>query len=240
MLLVLLACSTPPSGHGVYRSGPNAVVRGARAGTVKVWGADGTVDRIGSASGDNTLVGQVGPLWITDKEIPSPTRAPAVSAALIETMAFRLKSLYGAPEAGAEGPAPSVGVWVRSAVKVRQLHAPPVYLVSAVRDDHGAGKLGAAGVKREGEDCKAVVAVLDVKAETILASMPLDLATRTCAVPGIVPPVDRDGDGGVDFLTYGQEGEKGFRAWFSLVDGKTLVAGESDIWEAIPTVPAGG
>ena len=61
-----------------------------------------------------------------------------------------------------------------------------------------------------------------------------DPQTRICAVPYALGPVDRDGDGGQDFLVYGQEKNAGFRAWFTLLPDGTLVAGEHEVWEYIP------
>lgn len=234
-MLLLLACHPEPPGSGVYRSGANAVVRGERSGELRVWGSDGTHLRMTSPGpAGSSFVGQAGGLWIVDRDLPAPPRAAAVQAALVETIGFRLKPLLGAEGGSALDPARSAGVWVRSVVKVRQKMAPPVYVVSGARDDVGAGRLGAGPVQRQGEDCRAVVAILDHEAETVIASMSLDLATRLCLVPSLVPPVDRDGDGGQDLMVHGQDGARGFRSWVELKPGPTLELGPQDSWEAIP------
>ena len=87
--------------------------------------------------------------------------------------------------------------------------------------------------QREGENCKAVLALLDAKVETALAVISLTDATETCAVPVLVAPVDIDGDGNQDALVHGQLGDKGFRAWFQIQD-RALVAGPHERWDGIP------
>lgn len=240
-LLLLLSCQREPASLGVYRSGPNAVVKGARAEEVLVWGTGGTVKRIPTAGASgNALLGEAGPLWIVDREVPAPIKATPVSAVMVEHAGFRMKPLLvpaSAPPvaAGASAPdaAKSGGVYVRSLVKVRQKSGPPIYIVTATGDEVGAGAFDGPADVRKGENCKAALGLLDSKGTELLSSTLLAAATRTCAVPVVVPPVDRDGDGVLDFLVHGQNGNKGFRSWFRM-DGTTLVAGPEDVWENIP------
>lgn len=228
MLGLALACASDPLPAGVYRSGPNAVVRGERTGTVRVWGPQGTVQRVASPGPEGTtLLGEAGPVWIVEGEVPAPTKASPVSAALVESVGFHLGPLVGAKPTGAPDAARSSGVWVRSTVKLRQELSPPIYVASATRDVSGKGD------DRTGENCVAVVATIDAKATTVLSSHALSGARQSCAVPVVVPPVDRDGDGVLDVMVHGQNGNRGFRAWFRLVDGK-LEAGPADAWEGIP------
>lgn len=230
----LLACGRAPDTHGVYRAGPNAVTRGERVGDVLVWGAQGTVKRTASKapSGDSFL-GEAGPLWIVDKELPAPPQATPVDAAMVERAGFRMKDLLGTVSSGAPDAAKAGGTYVRSVVKTRRKNAPPVYVVTATGDEVGAGRFGGPADVRSGENCKAALGLLDGKGEKLLSGVLLDDATRLCAVPVIVPPVDMDGDGKLDVLVHGQQGARGFRAWFE-IDGETLVAGPAESWEAIP------
>lgn len=236
MLLVLvIACTPAPDSLGVYKSGPNAIVRGAREGTLQVWGAEGTLSRIPSPGPDGTsLLGEAGPLWIVTRDVPAPPKATPVQAALIESFGYQLKGVVGAQGTNLVDPAQSGGVWVRSAIKVRRHLAPPVYLVGAARDDLGVGKVGGPEDTRTGDGCTAVVAVLDAQGANVLASAPVPDATAICAAPGVLGPVDRDGDGGTDFMVYGSHGAKAFRAWFELTEQNGLVAGPTDRWEGIP------
>lgn len=236
-LLSLLACGGPPS-PGVYRSGPNAVTRGPREGEVLVWGTAGTQKRVATEGPSGSVyLGESGPLWVVDHDLPAPVKAFPVDATVVESVGFRMKSLLVEPGSVPNSPvadaARSSGVYVRSTVKVRQAKGPPHYLVTATGDEVGAGLFGGPPDVREGASCKAALAVFDHKGEEMFASVPLTAATRTCAVPVIVPPIDRDGDGTMDVLVYGQNGDKGFRSWFALV-GKGLVAGPEDVWEGIP------
>lgn len=235
LLLMLLACASPPQTHGVYRAGANAVVQGARSGTVKVWGPDGTVDRLASeAPNGNAFVGAAGPLWIVDHDVPAPARAPVVAAVMVERAGFRLQEVLGTVTSGAIDPAKAGGVYVRSVIKVRRENAPPLYVVSATGDDVGAGKMGGPADVRSGANCKAAIGTMDDKGDKLLSGIVLDDATRLCAVPSLVYPVDIDGDGLGDVLAFGQNGNAGFRSWFTLHPDGTLVAGPSEVWEGIP------
>lgn len=240
-LLLLLACQPEPASLGVYRSGPNAVVKGARSGEVLVWGTAGTMKRVPTpGTSGTTLLGESGPLWVVDRELPAPPKALPVTAAMVETAGFRMKDLL-VPDSGAALPlgaaapdaAKSGGVYVRSVVKVRQGNTPPTYVVTATGDEVGAAAFGGPQDVRKGENCKAAVGLLDAKGQKLLSATLLAGATRVCAVPMVVPPIDRDGDGVLDVLIYGQNGTKGFRSWFR-IDGTTLVAGPEDVWENIP------
>ncbi len=242
----LLGCQAPPPPGGVYRSGPNAVARGVASGPIRVWGLAGTVTRVGSAGpAGSVLLGESGPLWVVDRDVPAPVKALPVVATTVESAGYRMKALLlpdnadttavtaTAVTAPSSGAAKSHGVYVRSVVKVRRAHAPPVFVVTATGDDNGAGRFDGPPDKRAGANCKAAVGLMDSKGDTLLSGLRLDGATRTCSVPVVVPPVDRDGDGVDDVLIYGQNGDKGFRAWFRM-DGERLVPGPSDIWEGIP------
>lgn len=240
LLLTLLACRDEPPSLGVYRSGPNAVTRDALKQDVLVWGAAGTFKRVPTqAPGGASYLGEAGPLWIVDREIPAPVKAVPVDAAMVERAGFRLREVLApaatATPAGASAPdaAKAGGVYVRSMVKVRRTGAPPVYVVTATGDEVGAGRFDGPQDVRRGENCRAAVGLLDHTGEKLLASARLDAATRTCAVPQVVPPVDRDGDGVQDVLIHGQNGDKGFRTWFRL-EGAGLAPGPEDAWESIP------
>lgn len=233
LLALLLACGAP-DGRGVYRSGPNAIARGEREGDVLVWGAAGTVRRVATAApGGGTYLGEAGPLWIVDREVPAPPKAPPVDAALVERAGFRMSEILQTAASGAPDAAKAGGVFVRSVVKVRMTNAPPVFVVTATGDEVGAGKFGGPADVRAGENCRAAVGLLDAKAEALVSGVLLADATKVCAVPVVVPPVDVDGDGKLDVLVHGQDGARGFRSWFE-IDGGTLVAGPSETWEAIP------
>jgi hypothetical protein len=234
LLLSLLACAPEPEARGVYRSGPNAVLPGAHANEVRLWGPAGTVSRIPSAApGGHSFVGQAGPLWRVDRDVPAPVKSFPVDAAVVESIGFRFGELLGTRSTGAVDPAKAGGVFVRTALKVRRKNAPPVYVSSATGDEVGAGRLGGPPDVRAGKNCEAAVALLDAKGEKLLSGLRLDEATRICAVPVVTGPVDLDGDGGQDFLVHGQNGNKGFRAWFSL-RGETLVPGSSEVVEDLP------
>lgn len=233
-LLALVACHSASDARGVYRSGPNAVARGARSGEVRVWGPKGTVVRSASAapSGD-TWLGEAGPLWIVDRDVPAPPASSPVDAVMVERAGYRMKDILGTVASGAPDAAKSGGTYVRSVVKVRRDKAPPVFVVSATGDEVGAGRFGGPADVRAGENCKGAVGLLDHKGEKLLAAVKLEGATAVCAVPVLVPPVDIDEDGKLDVLVYGQNGTRGFRAWFE-IDGETLVPGPAETWEAIP------
>lgn len=165
-LFLSAGCTPPQPGRGVYRAGPNAVIRGARTGTVKVWGPEGTVDRVASeAPGGNTFVGAAGPLWIVDRDVPAPPKAPIVTAVMVERAGFRLKELLGTTATGAVDAAKAGGVYVRSTVKVRRDKAPPVYLIAATGDTAGSGRMGGPADVRSGENCKAGIGVMDDKGD---------------------------------------------------------------------------
>jgi hypothetical protein len=226
--------------RGVYRSGPagkgpNAVIRGRRSGEVRVWGPQlGTVTRSASDAGSGaSTLGQTGALWRVDGEVPALPKPFAVDAALVERAGFRLREVLGTHDQGNVDAARTGGVYVRSTVKVRRRNAPPVYLVTGTVDTVGAGRMGGPPDVRAGENCRAAVAMLDLKLEKVLANHLLDDATATCAVPVIAAAVDIDADGVDDALVYGQQGNRGFRAWFRLA-GETLVPGPRERWDDIP------
>ncbi len=239
LLVLLLACTPAPTTRGVYRSGEgkgdNAVLQGTREGPQKLWGPSlGTVERTPTpAPGGHTFVGQPGVLWKVERDIPAVPKPFAVDAALVESAGFKLREVLGTASSGAKDAARAGGVYVRSMVKIRRPSAPPVYLVTATGDTVGAGRLGGPSDVRDGENCKAVVAMFDAKVERILASQALTDATATCAVPVLAAPVDLDGDGVQHALVHGQLARKGFRSWFTL-RGDSLVAGASERWEDVP------
>jgi hypothetical protein len=156
-----------------------------------------------------------------------------LDAALIERAGFKLRGILGTTSTGAKDAARSAGVYVRSMVKVRRDAAPPIYVVTATRDDVGAGRMDGPSDVREGANCTALVATFDAKVEVVTSHVMLADAQATCAVPVLVAPVDLEGDGVHDALVHGQLGEKGFRAWFSL-GPKGLVAGAHERWDSIP------
>jgi hypothetical protein len=242
LLSSLLAChGDVPAPKGVYHSGADAVARGVAPGPVKVWGPAGTQERTATAGKDGTVtLDASGPVWIVDHDVPAPAKANPVDAKYVESASFHLKELLvpagSAPAvAGAAPPdaARTGGVYVRSMVKVRREMAPPIYVVTATGDEVGAGRFDGPKDVRTGENCRAAIAVMDAKVEKRLYGALLDAATKVCAVPVLLPPVDLDGDGVLDVLVYGQNGTKGFRSWFRIV-GDELVPGATDSWEAIP------
>ncbi len=235
LLLLLAACSTAPQGLGVYRSGVNALTTGTRQGTVKVWGAAGTLDRLASPGpSGSTLLGESGPLWVVDRDVPAPPKAPIVAAPIVERAGWRMREMLGGVSTGAADPVRGSGVYVRSVVKVRRENAPPVYVVSATRDTQGSGLFDGPAERREGANCEAATGTMDDKGERLISAIKLEVATRLCVVPTVLGPVDIDANGISDVLVYGQTGQKGFRAWFTLHPDGTLVAGPSDSWDAIP------
>ncbi|MSP56885.1 MAG: hypothetical protein EXR69_14970 [Myxococcales bacterium] len=202
---------------------------------MKVWGPDGTATRLGSpGAAGTTLVGQAGPLWRTDQALASPPKPPTVTAELVERAGIRLKAVLGTSGTPSLDAARPGGVYVRSIIKVRQPHGPPIVILTGTGDAVGAGRWGGPPDVRAGENCKAGFASVDLAASKVLSSHLLADAARICAVPYLLGPVDLDGDGGQDFLVYGQEKQAGFRAWFTLVPDGTLVAGEHEVWERIP------
>lgn len=235
MLFLLLACTAAPPHKGVYTSGPNAIVPETVTGELAVWGPDGTVSRTATAGlNGTTLLGAPGPLWRFDHAVPAPPRQPTVPAALVERSGIRLKAVLGTSGVPSVDAARPGGVYVRSIIKTRQEHAPPIFVVSATGDDVGAGRYGGPADVRTGNNCKAAFASVDAAAERVLSSHLLEDATRICAVPFVIGPVDKDGDGGQDFLVYGQQLQAGFRAWFTLLPDGSLIAGEHEVWEGIP------
>jgi hypothetical protein len=233
-LLAILACHPAGTSHGVYKSGANAVARGARTGKVLVWGLDGTHERVPSEGpGGSSLLGESGPLWIVDHEVSAPVKPFPVDAAMVERTGFRIQPILGTKSTGAADAAKAGGVYVRSLIKVRRDHAPPLYIASATGDDVGAGKIGGPPDVRSGNNCRGILALLDAKGENLLDSVMLSDATDLCAVPVLAPPIDLDGDNRLDVLVYGQNENKGFRAWFS-IDGEKLAAGPAESWDAIP------
>lgn len=235
-MFLALACSRPPETHGVYRSGENAITPGARSGELKLWGPSGTVTRQASEGpGGSTLLGQAGPLWIATGDWPAPPKALAVEASLVERIGFRLAEVLGTKASGAKDAAKSAGVYVRSVVKVRQPDGPPLYIAAGTVDTSGEGQWAAPkGQERAGEACRAALVVTDHTAEKAVAQVELPLATSTCVIPLVVPPVDVDGDGVRDLLLYGQKDNKGFRTWFKLQKNGTLEKGLEESWEGIP------
>ncbi len=235
LLLLALACSPAPASLGVYRSGQNAVTHGARAGTVRAWGAAGTLERLASPGpGGTTFLGEAGPLWLVDRDVPAPPKAPVVAAPIVERAGWRMRELLGAVSTGGPDPVRGSGVYVRSVVKTRRENAPPVYVVAATRDTQGSGLYNGPAEKREGANCEAAVGTMDDKGERLLSAVKLEVATRLCVVPTVLGPVDLDANGISDVLVYGQTGQKGFRAWFELHPDGTLVAGPADSWDTIP------
>ncbi len=233
--LLLCACTPAPTRHGVYRSGPNAIIAGSATEGVTLWGGDGMATRTPTPGPKGTtLVGAAGPLWRTDKDIAAPAKPPTVPAALVERAGIRVKAVLGTSGTPSVDAARPGGVYVRSIIKTRQPTAPPIVVLTATGDDIGAGRYGGPADVRSGNNCKAAFASVDAAADAVLSSHLLDDATRICAVPYALGPVDRDGDGGQDFLVYGQEKNAGFRAWFTLLPDGTLVAGEHEVWENIP------
>lgn len=232
----LLACQpSAQASRGVYTTGANAVIEGAVSGEVKAWGPDGAVTRLASPGVDGTtLVGQAGPLWRTERAVAAPPKPPTVPAELVERAGIRLKAVLGTSGTPSLDAARPGGVYVRSIIKVRQPHAPPIVVVTGTGDDVGAGLWGGPPDVRAGDNCKAAFASVDLAASKVLSSHLLDDATRICAVPYVLGPVDLEGDGGQDFLVYGQEKQAGFRAWYTLLPDGTLVAGEHEVWERIP------
>lgn len=234
LVLALLACSLAPD-VGVYRSGRNAVVRGELEGEVMLWGPEGTVKRTPTIDEQgNSWVGEAGPLWRTSREIPAPEKAAPVTAALAERASFRMREVIGAEASAYPEADRASGVALRSMIKVRQDLAPPVYLVVATRGQHGIPQPGG-GVSpvKDPRDCQASLAILDAEMEKVIASIPVDGATVSCAVPSLLSPVDKDGDGGRDIIVHGQSEGSGFRQWFA-IDGNQLVPGAGSAWTEIP------
>lgn len=233
--LLLCSCTPAPTRHGVYRSGPNAIIAGSSKVDVKVWGGDGMATRTPTPGPKSTtLVGAAGPLWRTERDIAAPLKPPTVPAALVERAGIRVKAVLGTSGTPSVDAARPGGVYVRSIIKTRQTTAPPIVVLTATGDDIGAGRYGGPADVRTGNNCKAAVASVDAAADAVLSSHLLDDATRICAVPYALGPIDLDGDGGQDFLIYGQEKNAGFRAWFTLLPDGTLLAGEHEVWENIP------
>ncbi len=235
VLPLVVACSLPTADLGVYRSGPNAIARGELAGEVLLWGPAGTTRRVPTPDGQgNSLLGESGPLWRVDREVPAPEKATPVTAALAERASFRMREALGAVAMAQPEADRASGVALRSMVKVRQHLAPPVYLVVATRGQHGIpGPGGKRSAVTDPRDCDTVIAVLDADLSTVLSSSAVPGAASTCGVPTLLAPVDRDGDGTLDVIAFGQAEGKGFRQWFALRDGG-LDPGPSSTWTAIP------
>jgi len=235
LLLSLLSACSGGSDQGVYTSGKNAVVRGVSTTPVQVWGPNGTVTRVPSpGKGGAALLGEAGPLWITDRELPAVDKGGPVSAVLVERAGFRFREILGSRPTGEIDPVRGAGVSIRSMVKVRRSLAPPVYVAVATAGAHGIPGASGRSPVSSPADCFAAIAVLDHEAEATLATMPIPGAAESCAVPVLTAPVDRDGDGGLDILVYGQADHKGFRAWFAVGEQGTLTPGPTSLWLAIP------
>jgi hypothetical protein len=136
---------------------------------------------------------------------PAP---PAVQAALVERVAWRLEPLLPAPtllRGGKEEPDPArfKGVSVRSVRKTRR-DGPPVIIALADRQGEG------------------ILAVLDREAEGVLAHERFPLGDST-VVPHVLPAFDANGDGLHETVVWGGEGEHAFRSLFS-VDLRAQVA----------------
>jgi hypothetical protein len=94
--LLLCGCTPQPTRHGVYRSGPNAIIAGSTTEGVTLWGGDGMATRTPTPGPKGTtLVGAAGPLWRTDKDIAAPAKPPTVPAALVERAGIRVKAVLG-------------------------------------------------------------------------------------------------------------------------------------------------
>ncbi|GDX80987.1 hypothetical protein LBMAG42_27980 [Deltaproteobacteria bacterium] len=235
MLWLLLACSRPPVDLGVYKSGENAVIRGSYTEPVRVWGPAGTFTRVPTPGPEGTtLLGEAGPLWVVDRELPAVEKGAPVPAALVERAGFRLREVLGSTPSPEIDPVRGAGVSLRSVVKMRRNLAPPVYLAVATRGAHGIPGEGGRSAVESPEDCIAALAVLDAEASKILSSAPLPGAESTCAVPVLATPLDIDGDGQMDVLVHGQAEAKGFRAWFGIAADGTLTPGATSVWAEIP------
>ena len=111
-----------------------------------------------------------------------PPKPPAVPAPLVEAALWRVDTLLPpaddfTPIDPSAAPAKARGVELGSVVKTRRPGAPPVLVVSGERS------------------CTAVLAVLDAKATTVLASQ---VVPGVCGVPRVLPPADLDGDGALE------------------------------------------
>ncbi len=235
VLWLLVACSRPAPDLGVYKSGGNAVIRGSYTEPMRVWGPSGTFLRVPTPGPEGTtLLGEAGPLWVVDRDLPAVEKGAPVPAALVERAGFRLREVLGSTPSPEIDPVRGAGVSLRSVVKMRRTLAPPVYLAVATRGAHGIpGDAGPSPVDAP-EDCKAALAVLDAEASKVLSSAPLPGAESTCAVPVLAAPLDVDGDGQMDVLVHGQAVSKGFRAWFRIAADGTLTPGATSQWAEIP------
>ena len=218
----------------MYRSGTNAAARGTWSEPVLAWGPEGSVRRIPTAADGATLLGEPGPLWIVDRELPKVERGAPVPAALVERAGFRLREVLGSQATLEIDPARGAGVSMRSMIKMRRELAPPVYLVVATRGAHGIPGPDGPSAVQDASDCKAALAVVDAEAEAGVDHALLAAAEATCAVPVLVGPVDLDGDGVKDVLVHGQSGTKGFRAWYRVGNDGKLTAGPASVWTEIP------
>ncbi len=235
MLWLLLACTRPAPDLGVYKSGGNAVLRGSYTEPVRVWGPSGTFLRVPTPGPEGTSwLGEAGPLWIVDRDLPAVGKGAPVPAALVERAGFRLREVLGSSPSPEIDPVRGSGVSLRSVVKMRRDLAPPVYLAVATRGAHGIpGDEGPSPVESP-DDCVSALAVIDAEASKLLSSALLPGAEATCAVPVLAGPLDLNGDGVMDVLVHGQSGAKGFRAWFQVAANGTLTPGPTSMWTEIP------
>lgn len=109
----------------------------------------------------------------------TPTKPAVITAAIVETAAWRLDEKLPArdryaPAAPETNPALQRGVALGSVVKVRRFGGPPVLAVGGSRD------------------CTGILALLNREATQVLASVTVP---EMCGTPRVLPPADIDGDG---------------------------------------------
>ena len=183
------ALSKPAAGWGAvlwrdgvavqHGGGPALVSPKARA--VGTAAAGAPADRCGGTVLEDALPSAVLAPPSGSPEVVPP-RPPAVPAPLVEAALWRVDTLLPpaddfTPLDPSAAPAKARGVELGSVVKTRRRGAPPVLVVSGERS------------------CTAVLAVLDAKATTVLASQAVP---GVCSVPRVLPPADLDGDGALE------------------------------------------